>query len=129
MLTSALCFALAFAPSALHAHICLVELGAIESSDCCTAVSSCCSQRQSDGPVVNASEADCHCCLELNLDAEDKVELAGAPSSGAQHTLPPAISIALLPRLMPAPALESARLIFARAGPRLRSAAPVPLRI
>ena len=127
-LTFALLCMLTLAPGALHARICLVSLGVIEKSDCCS-VGSCCSEDESDGPALKAVEHNCHCCLDLELESNDKTPLARAPANDPQVFVAPTYLSAVLPAPTPPLGLERARKVFARAGPRPGLAAPLPLRI
>ncbi|MEO6709092.1 MAG: hypothetical protein ABI054_12870 [Planctomycetota bacterium] len=127
VLTIALLCALAVIPGAMHARVCLVALGAVESSACCS-VKTCCNQSPSETPSLNAADSDCHCCLDVDLDSGDRTPIATPASNAHLATLPAwsTTSVALCP---PPPARNSARNVQARAGPRPRMAAPLPLRI
>jgi len=127
MLTVALLCALAVIPGAMHARVCLVALGVAPSSDCCS-VKTCCKPSPSDAPSLSAGESDCHCCLDVDLDSGDKTPIA-TPTSNGHLAVAPAfwnVAVALCP---PPPARNQARNVHARAGPRPRMAAPLPLRI
>jgi len=127
-LAIALFCVLAFVPGVLHARICLVALGVIEHSDCC-AVRSCCLAEPTDGPSISEGDLGCNCCLDLDLDCDEKMPATVVPSGNEPIAFAaPALS-ATLPQLLPPPGLERAQRVFARAGPRPRMAAPLPLRI
>lgn len=121
---------LALMPGALHAHVCLVALGAIESSACCAPAveQDCCTEAPSDGPALGAESEDCSCCLEVDLDSAERSPLLGAGNASNDLTVAPPTVIQILPAVQGPPPSERAR--FARAVPRPRSGAvPLPLRI
>lgn len=126
---------LALMPGALHAHVCLVALGAIEGSACCAPVleaeeQDCCTEAPSDGPAMGAESDDCSCCLEVDLDSAERSPLVGTGNASTDLTVAPATVIQTLPAVQEPPPSERARARFARAGPRQRSGAiPLPLRI
>lgn len=126
---------LALMPGALHAHVCLVALGAIESSACCAPVleaaeQDCCTEAPSDGPAMGAESDDCSCCLEVDLDSAERSPLLGTGNASTDLTVAPPTVIQTLPAVQEPPPSERARARFARAGPRPRSGAiPLPLRI
>jgi|SRR5690349_2816497 len=122
----ALFCALAIVPGVVHARVCLVALGAIEKSDCCPA-GSCCEAEPSDVPALSASEMECHCCLDFDLEPSEKPLLTSVPASLALFA--PSLASEVLPSLMPPPGIELSRCALARAAPRPRPAAPLPLRI
>jgi hypothetical protein len=125
----ALLCVLAFAPGALHSRVCLVALGAIESADCC-ARPTCCVEEPPASPSIEAGEANCHCCVDFDLDTSERTPLSGSTANASDFEVAPAGAVCTLPAVGDPPASERARALFARAGPRPRSpAAPLPLRI
>jgi hypothetical protein len=124
----ALFCALAIVPGVVHARVCLVAIGAIEQSDCCPA-RTCCEQEPSDGPTLSSDDQDCHCCLEFHLDSSERPLPASLPSTTELPPLAPAFASGILQHLEPPAGLEIAERKLARAGPRPRAAAPLPLRI
>lgn len=124
----ALFCALAIVPGVVHARVCLVALGAIEKSDCCS-VRTCCETEPSDAPALDDDGQSCNCCLEFDLDSSDKPLLASVPSTCERPPLAPAFVSEVLAPLAAPHGLEFAQRLFARAGPRPRPAAPLPLRI
>lgn len=124
----ALLCALVSAPGALRARICLVALGVIEAPSCCPQPS-CCSQNQDSGPVAKAGGDECHCCLDVVLDSNDKSP-SKAPAQAGELVAPPMRQVCdLAPAPLPPQGDKRVRELIARERMRPKPAAVLPLRI
>lgn len=126
----ALLCALFCAPGVLHARVCLVALGVVDTPACCEDQrASCCEPEVPAGPSLAATGMDCRCCLEVDLEGRDRL-----PQVTPDQPTPiaaPVLRLVCELEVLPAPSVagERARLMLVRERERPATAAPIPLRI